>query len=293
MVPCVPTFLYALDASAEATTSTHTRRPSSALRAGGVFYGRTPDGHHEPEEAEPEEGHHERAGHRGPGDRGAEPDQVAGVRGRRERLRHPGRRDPPGVRPALRLGQDPAHPGPPRAGRRARRPGLRRRHRQGRRLHGHQRPGCHQPGHPDRGRLHGLGPDGRGHRPGRQRRDRHGRLPGGRHPRHHDADHQAQLPGHRPRRDPAHDRRGVLHRLHRPARPGAGRRRQGRDAADDDVHLAHRAAAARLPPGDPPARQADPRGGQADPRGPPPRAVRRRRRDPGRRRRRSCGCSRR
>ena len=35
--------------------------------------------------------------------------------------------------------QDPAHPGAPRAGRRPRRAGLRRRHRQGRRLHGDQR----------------------------------------------------------------------------------------------------------------------------------------------------------
>ena len=41
-------------------------------------------------------------------------------------------------------------------------------------------------------------PDRGHHRPGRRRRHRHGRLPGGRHPRHHDADHQAQLPGHRP-----------------------------------------------------------------------------------------------
>ena len=59
---------------------------------------------------------------------------------------------------------------------------------------------------------------------------RHGRLPGGGHPRHHDADHQAQLPGHRPRRDPADHRRGLLHRLHRPSRPGAGRRREVRAA---------------------------------------------------------------
>ena len=34
-------------------------------------------------------------------------------------------------------------------------------------------------------------------------------LPGGRHLRHHDADHQAQLPGPRRRRHPAGDRRGV------------------------------------------------------------------------------------
>ena len=79
--------------------------------------------------------------------------------GRGEHLRHPGRRHPPGVRPPLRL-QDPAHPGPPRAGRRPRRPGVRRGHRQGRRLHGHQRPRRDQPGHPDRRRPHGLGPDG-------------------------------------------------------------------------------------------------------------------------------------
>ena len=52
---------------------------------------------------------------------------------------------------------------------------------------------------------------------------RHGRLPGGRHPRHHDADHQAQLPRHRPGDDPAGDRRGVPHRLHRAPGPGAGR----------------------------------------------------------------------
>ena len=61
-------------------------------------------------------------------------------------------------------------------------------------------------------------------------RDRHRRVPGGRHPRHHDADHQAQLPGHRRRRDPARDRRGVPHRLDRPARPGARRHHQGRPA---------------------------------------------------------------
>ena len=55
-----------------------------------------------------------------------------------------------------------------------------------------------QPGHPDRRRPHGLGADG-GDRPGAPSRDRLGRLPRGRHPRHHPADHQAQLPGGRPR----------------------------------------------------------------------------------------------
>ena len=60
--------------------------------------------------------------------------------------------------------------------------------------------------------------------------DRDRRLPGGRHLRHHDADHEAQLPGHRRRRHRPDHRRGVPHRLHRPARPGPRRHRQGRPA---------------------------------------------------------------
>ena len=85
----------------------------------------------------------------------------------RGRVRHPRRRDPAGVRPAVRLHEGPAHPGPPRAGRGARRRGVRAGHRQGRRLHGDVRARGDQPGHPDRRRLHGLGADGRDHRPGR------------------------------------------------------------------------------------------------------------------------------
>ena len=49
--------------------------------------------------------------------------------------------------------------------------------------------------------------------------DRHRRLPGSRHLRHHHADHQAQLPGPRRRRHRAGDGRGVPHRA-RPAGPG-------------------------------------------------------------------------
>ena len=219
--------------------------------------------------------HRRRESHRCP-----EPDQVPRARRRDRHLRHPGRHHPPGVRPALRQ-LDPAHPGAPRAGRRPRRPGVRRGHRPGRRLHGHQRPGRHQPGHPAGRRQHGLGPAGRRHRPGRGLLDRHRRLPGGRHPRHHDADHQAQLPGHRPRRDPARGGRGLPHRLHRSARPGAGRRRQVGAAGDDHVRVADRAQPARLPPGDPAALQADPRGDPADPGVAPSGALRRRRRHPG------------
>ncbi len=99
-------------------------------------------------------------------------------------------------------------------------------------------PGCDQPGHPDRRRAHGLRADGRGHRAGRGRVDRHRRLPGGRHPRHHDADHQAQLPGHRSRRDPAHHRRGLPHRLDRSPRTGARRRRQVGAPGVDQLRVA-------------------------------------------------------
>ena len=88
-----------------------------------------------------------------------------------------------------------------------------------RRVHGDLGARRHQPGDAARRRLHGLGADRGDHRPGRRRVDRHRRLPGGGHPRHHDADHQAQLPGHRPGRDPAHrwPRRSTSRR---PGRPG-------------------------------------------------------------------------
>ena len=81
-------------------------------------------------------------------------------------------------------------------------------------------PGRDQPGHADRRRAHGLGADRRDHRPGaRSARDRHRRLPGGRHPRHHDADHQAQLPGHA---TPTRSRSAIAEAFHLAAtgRPG-------------------------------------------------------------------------
>ena len=70
----------------------------------------------------------------------------------------------------------------------------------------------------DRRRDDGLGADRLHHRPGAHRPDRHRRLPGGRHHRHHDADRQALDPDPGPARDPEGDPRGVPHRAHRPAR---------------------------------------------------------------------------
>ena len=54
-----------------------------------------------------------------------------------------------------------------------------------RRRHRHERSGGHQHGHPADGRLHGLDPDGLHHRSGAHHRDRHRRVPGVRHRRHH------------------------------------------------------------------------------------------------------------
>ena len=100
------------------------------------------------------------------------------------------------------------------------------------------------------------------------KRDRHRRLPGGRHPRHHDAGHQAQLPGHRRRRHPA----AIAEAFHiaSTGRPGPVLVDIAKDAlqAKTDFQLAAAAGPARLPPGDQAARQADPRGRQADHRRP-------------------------
>ena len=114
-------------------------------------------------------------------------------------VRPPRRGDPARLRPADRL-VDPPHPRAPRAGRRPHGRGLRPRHRPPRRGHGHERPGRHQHRHAAVRRLHGLDPARGHHRPGAVRGDRHRRVPGVRHRRHHDAGHQAQLARHRRRR---------------------------------------------------------------------------------------------
>ena len=112
----------------------------------------------------------------------------------------PGGASMPIYDPLVDRSLDPPHPVPSRAGRRPRRRGLRLGHRQGRRVHGHQRPRRHEPGHAARRRQDGLGADRRHHRPGADAGDRQRRLPGSRHHRHHDADHEAPLPGEGPRR---------------------------------------------------------------------------------------------
>ena len=81
----------------------------------------------------------------------------------------------------------------------------------------------HQPRHRDRGCAHGLGADDRDHRAGVLDLDGHRRVPGGRHRRHHDADHEALVPRHRPGRRAGDARRGVPDRDHRSTRSRARR----------------------------------------------------------------------
>ena len=150
-------------------------------------------------------------------------------------------------------------------------------------------------------RLHGLGADGLHHRPGRHGVDRHRRLPGVRHRRHHPLGHQAQRAGDRGGGHPDGHPPGVLHRDHGPARPGAGRHPQGHRRPEEPplghgVVLADRRRGGRLAarlqahhPGPPPQ---DPRGGRADHPLPPAGDLRRWRHPQGPRRRGPAGAGR-
>ena len=92
------------------------------------------------------------------------------------------------------------------------------------------------------------------------RPDRHRRLPGGRHHRHHPADRQALLPGARRGRPAADHPRGVPHRPHRAAGAG-GDRHPGRRLDLGEIVYKRRPAPrpARLQADRQGPRQADPR----------------------------------
>ncbi len=106
----------------------------------------------------------------------------------------------------------------------------------------------------------------------------HGRLPGGRHARHHDADREAQLHDPAPQRDPARDPRGLPHRPHRPSRPGRGRHPDRPVACGHRLRARDRPAAARLSADDRGQPEADPPGGQGAGLGATPGDLRGRRR---------------
>ena len=117
---------------------------------------------------------------------------------------------------------------------------------QDRRVHGDLGPGRHEPRDADRRREDGLGADRGHHGAGAHAGRRQRRLPGGRHHRHHDADHEAQLPGEGPGVDRGDRARGVPHRRDRPSRARADRPAEGRPHRGDHVALARSRFAARL-----------------------------------------------
>ena len=205
----------------------------------------------------------------------------------RDHLRHPGRRHPPGVRPAH--GQlDPPHPGPPRAGRRPRRPGVRRRDRSGRRLHGDLRSRRHQPGHADRRRPHGLGarwwPS-----PVRSAPPRSAPTPSRRPTSAASRCRSPSTTSWSPTRPRSRASVAEAFYIASTGRPGPVLVDVAKSALQATTDYAW-PSELRLPgyrPGDAPPLQADPRGDPADPRGAAPGALRRRRRDPRPRQRRA------
>ncbi len=156
----------------------------------------------------------------------------------------------------------PPHPRPSRGGRRPRCRGLREGDGQGRRLARHQRPGRDEPRHADHGRDDGLRPGGLHHRPGHDRTARHGRLPGGRRHRHHDAGRQALVHDPAPDRDPAGAARGVPHRADRSPRPSRRRHPDRPVTGGHHVRAGDRRPPARLPAVHRGQHEADPSGGQ-------------------------------
>jgi hypothetical protein len=142
------------------------------------------------------------------------------------------RRGAPDLRRDLPAERGPAHPGPPRAGRRPRRRGLCAFDRQAGRCTGDLRPRRHQHGDAAHRRADGLDPAGLHLRPGADASDRQRRVPGMRHRRHHAPLHQAQLAGARRQRSRKGAARGVLRCDHGSAGPGARRRAQGRAVRD-------------------------------------------------------------
>ena len=143
--------------------------------------------------------------------------------------------------------RNPARPRPARAVGRPRRRRLRPRQRSHRRLPGDLGPRRDQPRHRHLHGLHGLRTDGRADGQRRPRPARPRRLPGGRHHRHHAADHEAQLPRHARQRGGAGRQGGLPHRLHGPQGAGARRHPQGRVHRDRRLgRLPGAGASARL-----------------------------------------------
>ena len=140
-------------------------------------------------------------------------------------------------------------------------------------------PGRDEHRHAAHRRDDGLRPGRVLHRPGPHRPARHGRLPGGGHVRHHDADRQALVHDPAPDGDPARGARGVPHRAHRAPRAGPDRHADRPHAGRDRLRAGRRRPPARLPADHRGQPEADPAGRQGDGQRAPARALRGRRRD--------------
>ena len=110
-------------------------------------------------------------------------------------------------------------------------------------------PGGHEPGDADRRRLDGLDAARLRDRAGAVAPDRHRRLPGVRHHRHHDPDRQALVARPGRGRAAARDQGRVPRRQHRALRPGPRRHPARRPGGGDRLQLPGRDRSARLAPG--------------------------------------------
>ena len=140
----------------------------------------------------------------------------------------------------------PPHPRAPRTGRRAHGRGLRESDGQDGRGAGDVGAGRNERGHRNRERVHGLHAARRHHRPGAAQDDRHRRVPGSRHRRHHAAVHEDELPRPSRRRAGGRDPRSVSSREQRPSRSRARRHPERRHRGIDAATRIRTSASARL-----------------------------------------------
>ena len=160
----------------------------------------------------------------------------------------PGRRDPPDLRRVRARHDDSPRARPARAGRGAHGRGLCPRVRPRRRRDRDVGARRDEPRHPDRRRVDGLDAARLHHRPGALAPDRHRRVPGVRHHRHHHPGGQALVARLGRRGDPARDQGGVPRRAHGPLRPGARRHPARHPGGRARVRVPERGRPARLAP---------------------------------------------
>ena len=171
---------------------------------------------------------------------------LARGRGRRRRLRAPGRRDPADLRRVRARDDRAPRARPARAGRGAHGRGVRARDRTRRCRGRHVGAGRDEPRDADRRRLDGLDAARVHHRPGALAPHRHRRVPGVRHHRHHDPGGQALVARPGRRGAPARAEGRVPRRANRALRAGARRHPARRPGGGTRLRVPGRGRAPRL-----------------------------------------------